>query len=97
MSKRTFEGIVVGGAMNKTRVVVVERFKINPIYHKISKTTRRFKAHDEENQYQNGDRVLVEESRPISRQKRWKIVKLVSRPINSEASIKEEVGEVNNK
>ncbi len=72
--KRTLEGIVVSDAMQKTRVVAVERFKKHPKYEKYYKTTTRFKAHDEANEYKKGDKVLIEATRPLSREKRWTIL-----------------------
>lgn len=75
---RTLEAVVVSDKMAKTRVVAIERFKKHPKYLKYYKVTRRFKAHDEENAYKTGDRVVIEETRPLSREKRWKIVKKIS-------------------
>lgn len=57
--------------MNKTRVVAVERLKKHPRYGKYFKVTTRYKAHDEKNEYKTGDKVVIEESRPLSREKRW--------------------------
>ena len=71
---RKIQGTVVSDKMNKTRVVAVERLKKHPRYGKYFKVTRRFKAHDEKNEYKTGDKVVIEESRPLSREKRWVIV-----------------------
>jgi small subunit ribosomal protein S17 len=79
IKKRQLTGIVVSDKMNKTRVVEVERLRKHTRYDKFFKVTTRFKAHDEDNQYKTGDRVVMEESRPMSRDKRWNIVKLVER------------------
>ncbi len=71
---RKLEGVIVSDKMNKTRTVEVVRSTRHPKYLKYYKVSRRFKAHDEENQYKTGDRVVIEETRPISKDKRWKIV-----------------------
>lgn len=72
--KRKLQGTVVSDKMNKTRVVAITNLKKHPRYKKYYKVTRRFKAHDEKNEYKMGDVVLIEESRPISKDKRWVIV-----------------------
>jgi len=71
---RILKGTVVSDKMNKTRVVAIERLKKHPRYQKFYKVTARFKAHDEKNEYKNGDAVIIEEVRPLSKDKRWKIV-----------------------
>lgn len=80
IKKRKLTGTVVSDKMNKTRVVSIERLRKHARYEKFYKVTTRFKAHDENNQYKTGDVVIMEESRPISRDKRWVIIKLVERP-----------------
>lgn len=60
--------------MQKTRVVSVERMKMHPRYLKYFKVTQRFKAHDEKNEYKTGDHVILQEGRPLSKDKRWTIV-----------------------
>lgn len=60
--------------MQKTRVVEVSRFKKHKKYHKYFKVSTRFKAHDELNEYKVGDEVVIEETRPMSKDKRWKII-----------------------
>ncbi len=72
--KRKLTGVVVSDKMSKTRVVLISRLKKHPKYLKYFKASSRFKAHDEKNEYKVGDTVIIEESRPISREKRWKIV-----------------------
>jgi small subunit ribosomal protein S17 len=72
--KRKLEGQVVSDKMDKTRVVAVNRLKRHPKYLKYYKVTQRFKAHDETNQYKTGDHVVIEEGRPLSKEKRWTIV-----------------------
>ena len=73
-NKKRLEGIVVSDKMNKTRVVAVVRFKKHPRYKKYYKVTKKFKAHDEKNEYKVGDKVIIEETRPLSKEKRWRIV-----------------------
>lgn len=75
--KRRIKGIVVSAKMAKTRVVEVTREKQHPRYLKYYKVTTRFKAHDEANAYVVGDKVVIEETRPISRDKRWIIISKV--------------------
>lgn len=72
--RRTLQGVVVSDKMDKTVVVSVTRTSIHPKYLKRFKVSRRFKAHDEENAYKVGDKVNIEETRPISKDKRWKVV-----------------------
>ena len=74
INKRKIEGVVVSDKMTKTRVVAVERAKKHKRYLKYYKVTSRFKAHDEENQYKVGDKVIIEETRPLSKDKRWMII-----------------------
>ncbi len=78
-NKRTLQGVVVSDKMTKTRVVAVTRMTRHPKYLKYIKVTRRFKAHDEKNEYKKGDVVIIAESRPLSRDKRWTIVKKIER------------------
>lgn len=72
--KRTMIGEVVSDAMQKTVVVAVVRIKEHPIYRKRFKVTTRYKAHDEKNEYKEGEKVIIEETRPMSKDKRWKVV-----------------------
>ncbi|MDI6717514.1 MAG: 30S ribosomal protein S17 [Patescibacteria group bacterium] len=73
-AKRKLKGVVVSDKMNKTRVVAISRLKMHPRYKKYCKVTERFKAHDENNEYKMSDQVIIEESRPLSKEKRWKII-----------------------
>ncbi len=75
MPRRQLQGIVVSDKMQKTRVVEVERIKEHPLYKRRYKVHKRYKAHDEKEEYKVGDKVLIQESRPISKEKRWVIVK----------------------
>ncbi len=71
---RRLEGTVVSDKMQKTVVVEVERMKLNKKYKKYFKVTNRFKAHDEKNEYHPDDKVIIEETRPLSKEKRWKVI-----------------------
>jgi small subunit ribosomal protein S17 len=75
--RRTYVGRVVSDKMDKTVVVAVERQFPHAQYRKIVKRVTKFKAHDERNACKVGDRVLVAESRPLSREKRWRVVKVL--------------------
>src|SRR6266567_1946938 len=70
-------GVVVSNKMNKTIVVAVESLKKHRIYKRTYKQTKRFYAHDEENTCQVGDIVRIEESRPLSKTKHWRLVEIV--------------------
>lgn len=72
--KRTFTGVVVSDRMAKTRVVLVTTSKLHPKYRKHYVTSLRFKVHDEQNTTKMGDTVTFVECRPISKDKRWRIV-----------------------
>ena len=73
------EGVVVSNKMDKTVVVVVERLVRHAQYHKFLRQRERYKAHDERNQCQIGDRVRLVETRPLSRDKRWAVQAILSR------------------
>ncbi len=73
------EGIVVSDKMDKTILVEVSRLKRHPLYGKVVRHTKRYMAHDENNQCQVGDKVLIRESRPLSRRKRWRVVRVVEK------------------
>jgi len=73
---RQLKGLVVSDKMDKTLVVAVTRLKKHPRYKRYYKITKRFKVHDDENQYHIGDKVIIEETRPISKGKRWQVVAL---------------------
>ena len=79
-TKRTLVGVVVGDKMDKTRVVVVERRLSHAKYGKYMTRRAKYKAHDEKNEYRVGDRVEIVESRPLSREKRWRVERLLERP-----------------
>ena len=79
-TKRVLIGVIVGDKMNKTRVVVVERRLAHAKYGKYMTRRAKYKAHDEKNEYRVGDRVEIVESRPLSREKRWRVQRLIERP-----------------
>jgi len=73
------EGIVVSDKMDKTIVVAIETMTLHPIYKKRVKKTMKFKAHDENNVAQTGDKVRIMETRPLSRDKRWRLVDIIEK------------------
>jgi len=77
--RKSREGVVVSDAMQKTRVVRTERVFHHPRYQRVIRTSKKLKAHDENNASRVGDRVLIEETRPMSKEKRWRIRKVLSR------------------
>lgn len=77
--RKTKTGIVVSDKMQKTIVVAVEGKKKHPLYGKVLKVTNKFKAHDEKNEAKVNDRVLIMETRPLSKQKRWRLVEVLER------------------
>ena len=77
--RKSREGVVISDAMQKTRVVRIERVYRHPKYQRVIRMSKRLKAHDEGNESKVGDRVLIEETRPLSRDKRWRIRKILSR------------------
>ena len=78
--RRELIGIITSDKMNKTRVVLVERRLAHTKYGKYMTSRTRYKAHDEKNEFRTGDRVQIVESRPLSRDKRWRVEKLITRP-----------------
>lgn len=79
MPKKVYTGEVVSDKMNKTVVVAVTRLTQHQLYKKTIKKVVKFKAHDEENKCKTGDVVSIIESRPVSKDKRWKVVEIVGR------------------
>ena len=74
MARQRFIGIIVSDKMQKTVVVEVERFKQHPKYLRRIRTHKKYKAHDEKSEYKAGDKVVIEESRPISKDKHWRVI-----------------------
>ena len=73
-------GVVVGAKTDKTVTVLVERSFPHPLYGKGMRRSKRYHAHDEKNEYVVGDTVRIEETRPLSKTKRWRVTELVERP-----------------
>ncbi|MBI2264360.1 MAG: 30S ribosomal protein S17 [Armatimonadetes bacterium] len=72
-------GTVVSDKMDKTIVVAVQTLVAHPVYKKRVKRTTKFKAHDEKNECHPGDRVLISETRPLSKEKRWRVVEILEK------------------
>ncbi len=77
--RKTRTGTVVSDKMDKTIVVAVRDSVRHPLYKKIIKRTVKFKAHDEKNECGIGDRVTIMETRPLSKEKRWRLVKIIEK------------------
>jgi small subunit ribosomal protein S17 len=77
--RKVLEGVIVGDKMDKTAVVEVEDRKKHPLYGKVLRSTKKYKAHDEENQCGVGDRVSIMETRPLSKTKRWRVVEILEK------------------
>ncbi len=77
ISKRKVEGEVVSDKMDKTVVVKVTRIKTHSKYKKQYKSSKRYKAHDQKNEYKEGDLVVIQECRPLSADKRWRVIKKI--------------------
>ena len=76
-AKKTKQGIVVSDKMAKTIIVKVERIKQHPLYKTRYKQHKRYKVHDEKGEYKEGDKVVIEECRPLSKDKQWIAVKKI--------------------
>jgi len=72
--KQTLKGTVVSDKMDKTIVVSVERFKKHPLYKRRYRTFKKYKVHDPEKEHKIGDKVIIQSSRPISKEKKWIIL-----------------------
>jgi small subunit ribosomal protein S17 len=77
--KRTYTADVVSNRMDKTVVVAVKKTFRHPVYKKVIRRTSQFKAHDEQNECKIGDRVRIRETRPISRDKHWRVIEVIRR------------------
>jgi small subunit ribosomal protein S17 len=71
---RVLKGVVVSDKMTKTIVVAVSRLVKHPKYKKYYKVTKRYKAHDEKGEYHTGDKVVIQETKPLSKEKRWAVI-----------------------
>jgi small subunit ribosomal protein S17 len=78
-NKTTKVGLVTSNGADKSVVVKVENLVMHPLYQKFVRTSSKFMAHDEENTCNEGDRVLIEECRPLSKRKRWRVRKVIER------------------
>jgi small subunit ribosomal protein S17 len=78
-TRKVKEGLVVGDKMDKTVVVAVESWKVHPLYKKGIRVTKKYKAHDENNACKIGDKVKIVETRPLSKEKRWRVVEIMSK------------------
>lgn len=77
--RKVLVGRVTSDKMEKTVVVAVERTVRHPLYGKVLRRVKKYKAHDEQNECKTGDRVRIIESRPLSREKRWRVVEILER------------------
>jgi small subunit ribosomal protein S17 len=78
-NKRTIKGVVISGKMDKTIVVKAERLVKHPVFHKYIRKHVKYKAHDEQNQCKLGDTVLIIEARPLSKEKRWRMLEILEK------------------
>ena len=77
--RKTRTGVVVSDKMDKTVVVAIEEYTKHPVYSKVIKRTKKYKAHDEENTCQTGDKVKIMETRPLSKEKCWRVVQVIEK------------------
>ena len=80
-NKKQLSGVVVSDSMNKTVVVIVARRFPHPVYKKYVNNSKKYYAHDENNKCEKGDTILIEESKPISRLKRWRVKEITKKVI----------------
>lgn len=76
--QRLLQGMIVSDKMDKTVVVEILRLKKHPKYKKYFKVTKKFKAHNPENQYHTGDKVVIGETKPMSKEKRWIVINKIN-------------------
>ena len=77
--RKVRSGVVLRNTMKKTVVVVIERDEMHPLYHRVVQKNKKFLAHDETNECQVGDVVEIMETRPLSKRKRWRVVKVLKK------------------
>ncbi|ABV33154.1 MULTISPECIES: 30S ribosomal protein S17 [Pseudothermotoga] len=87
MSKKRLTGVVVSNKMDKTVVVEVTRKLEHPVYKKYIQRSKKYYAHDEKNECKAGDTVLIEETRPLSKMKRWRVVEVLKREVIAEETL----------
>nr|CAA79786.1 ribosomal protein S17 [Thermotoga maritima] len=102
MPRKRLTGIVVSDKMDKTVVVAVEKLVQHPLYKKYVKRTKKYHAHDERNECKIGDVVEIEETRPLSKAKRWRVVRIIQRfeperVVKEKEDIQEEIEAVEGK
>lgn len=78
-NKRTITGVVISDKMDKTIVIRAERLVKHPVFHKYLRKHMKYKAHDEQNQCKAGDTVLIIEARPLSKEKRWRMLEILEK------------------
>jgi small subunit ribosomal protein S17 len=78
-NKRTIKGVVISDKMDKTIVVKAERLVKHPVFHKYVRKHVKYKAHDEQNECKAGDTVIIIEARPLSKEKRWRMLEILVR------------------
>lgn len=93
--RKTRVGVVVSNKMDKTVVIAIKERVKHPLYGKIVNRTKTFKAHDEQNECGIGDTVRVAETRPLSKEKRWRVVEIIEKAKNRKYSCQEETGNCN--
>lgn len=81
--KKEMEAVVLKDKMQKTVVVEVKRLEMHAVFKKYRYVYKKYKAHDESNECKTGDKVLIRESRPLSREKRWTVVKIIEKAVNA--------------
>ena len=79
LHRKTMTGVVASNKMDKTIVVRVERKFSHPVFKKVVKTTKKYKVHDEKNECLEGDFICIQETRPLSKQKRWRLLDIITR------------------
>lgn len=86
---RKLKGTVISDKMTRTVVVRVDALKRHPKYRKFYRVSKKFKAHDEKSEYHIGDTVIITQTRPMSKDKRWRVLELVKRSTESEEKAEE--------
>lgn len=81
INKREMEAYVVSDKMDKTVVVQIKKRVQHPVFKKYYTVRKKYKAHDEENSCHNGDKVLIRQCRPLSREKRWVVIKIIEKAV----------------
>ncbi len=76
---RRLKGVVISDKMDKTAVVKVVRMRIHPKYKKMYKVSKKYKVHDEKNEAKTGQEVMIEECRPLSKEKKWRLIQIIKK------------------